>query len=862
MFARIIRFGWVLAAVMVAGALVGAVPALAVSAPTVRSVSPTSGRTSGATRVTIIGARFVHVTRVAFGSTRGTSIRVLSSTKLRVTTPAHTAGVVDVRVTTRYGTSARHAADHYTYVSPPRVSSLAPTTGRIAGGTRVTIFGARFLHVTQVRFGASAGTSISVVSSTKLLVTAPARAAGSVDVKVTTRYGVSATTSADRYTYIAPPVVTAISPTTGPTDGGTSVTVSGANFTAVSSVSFDGVAGTSLSVSSPTSLQVTSPTHGAGLVDIQVATQYGTSATSAADHFTYASVSGNVVVVTTTADDVNGDVSSVAALNANPGADGVSLREAQLATDATGGSATAYIMFSGALNGQTIEVSSGLPPISRDHVVLEGVAPDGSPARVTLDGQQTSSPMTDMLYVRASEVTVRWLRFTGVDSKRWPNVYVTAMTVCPGTYMGQPGPSSIANVQIVDNVFDNSAVSTSPTNGPQSKGLYVGTMFGANTRVSGITIARNTFTNYGDDAVAILEAASGSAADGVVISDNTFNQDLIPIEVGVAGTAPSITGTQIIRNTIIGGEAIWLTANAVNGTIDQTLIADNTISGLPGAAIGIAASGGIGCSGNVISNTQIINNTIHANAAQNGGIYMEASDHTSSSPCIISGVTIENDTFVDDQPGSLYVAIPNGNGASGNQITGVTVRNSIFYEPSGDSPIATGSSPVLSIPPDTITNSLISGPGWAGSNGNINSNPLFADELNGDYHLMTTSPAINAGTTIGAPLDDFDGAWRDAQPDIGAFEFGAEPRPLLTVTTEELAGSGTVSSSPAGIACGTACDARFDRNTTVTLTATPASGSVFGGWSGGGCSGTGPCTVTMSSDQTVTATFVPITHTP
>src|ERR1700690_3938976 len=54
-------------------------------------------------------------------------------------------------------------------------------------------------------------------------------------------------------------------------------------------------------------------------------------------------VSSNVVVVTTTTDVVNGAVSSVAALNANPGADGISLREALMAADATGGSATVYI---------------------------------------------------------------------------------------------------------------------------------------------------------------------------------------------------------------------------------------------------------------------------------------------------------------------------------------------------------------------------------------------------------------------------------------------------------------------------------------------------------------------------------------
>ena len=65
-------------------------------------------------------------------------------------------------------------------------------------------------------------------------------------------------------------------------------------------------------------------------------------------------------------------------------------------------------------------------------------------------------------------------------------------------------------------------------------GLYVGSQgnLGLNTRVSGITIARNTFTNYGDDALGVLETDSGGSADGVVISDNTFNGDEIPIELG------------------------------------------------------------------------------------------------------------------------------------------------------------------------------------------------------------------------------------------------------------------------------------------------------------------------------------------
>jgi hypothetical protein len=74
------------------------------------------------------------------------------------------------------------------------------------------------------------------------------------------------------------------------------------------------------------------------------------------------------------------------------------------------------------------------------------------------------------------------------------------------------------------------------------------------------------------------------------------------------------------------------------------------------------------------------------------------------------------------------------------------------------------------------------------------------------------------------------------------------------------AGSGTVTSSPAGINCGVTCSAEFEAGVEVTLSASAESGSVFSGWSGSGCSGTGPCKVTMSEAREVTATFALEAH--
>jgi hypothetical protein len=68
-------------------------------------------------------------------------------------------------------------------------------------------------------------------------------------------------------------------------------------------------------------------------------------------------------------------------------------------------------------------------------------------------------------------------------------------------------------------------------------------------------------------------------------------------------------------------------------------------------------------------------------------------------------------------------------------------------------------------------------------------------------------------------------------------------------------GDGIVTSSPAGISCGSACNETFQKVTKVKLTAKANADSIFVGWSGGDCSGTKPCQVTVDSAITVTASF-------
>src|SRR5215813_244871 len=84
---------------------------------------------------------------------------------------------------------------------------------------------------------------------------------------------------------------------------------------------------------------------------------------------------------------------------------------------------------------------------------------------------------------------------------------------------------------------------------------------------------------------------------------------------------------------------------------------------------------------------------------------------------------------------------------------------------------------------------------------------------------------------------------------------GTTAQALTLSVTPTGTGSGVVISTQAGILCGTTCSATYGSGTSVTLTATPATGSTFAGWSGGGCTGTGTCTVTPSATTQVTATF-------
>ena len=168
----------------------------------------------------------------------------------------------------------------------PTVTSTTPSVGPSAGGTPITITGGNFLTGATVAIGGVAATGVTVQNATTITATTGAHAAGAVNV-VVTNPDTQSSTLTNGFTYVLPPPgVTAIAPSSGPTAGGTPVTITGNNFVNGATVSIGGVAATGVTVSSATTITATTGAHAAGMVDI-VVTNPDTQTGTKADAFTY-----------------------------------------------------------------------------------------------------------------------------------------------------------------------------------------------------------------------------------------------------------------------------------------------------------------------------------------------------------------------------------------------------------------------------------------------------------------------------------------------------------------------------------------------------------------------------------------------
>ena len=207
--------------------------------------------------------------------------------------------------------------------------------------------------------------------------------------------------------------------------------------------------------------------------------------------------------------------------------------------------------------------------------------------------------------------------------------------------------------------------------------------------------------------------------------------------------------------------------------------------------------------------------------AENFGSVYTAPDGTVGSPYILAAGDITVTSDIDLAP--LSATNPIG---SSHELT-ATVSNE--------------SGPIVGT---TVTFSVIDGP----HSGVTGTDVTDAAGTATFSYLGTTTGTDTIKATF------VDGEERTQTSNLVTKTWVTTPTFLLSVSRDG-AGSGSVSSSPAGIDCGSDCSQAYDAGTLVTLTAVAATGSDFTGWTGEGCSGTGTCQVTMDAARSVTATF-------
>jgi hypothetical protein len=233
------------------------------SAPTLSSLSPTSGKVGDT--VTLTGSNFTGASAVKFGGVAAT-YSVVSDTQITAVVPS---GAISgaVSVTTGGGTVTGPTFT-MNVTGAPTVTTLSPTSGAV--GSSVILTGTNLTAATTVTFGGVVAPAFTVNSATQITVTVPAGAASGA-VNVTTPGG---TATGPSFTVtVAAPTVSSLSPNTGLV--GSSVVITGTNLLGASAVKFNGISATAVTVNSATQITATVPS-GAITGAVSVTTPGGT----------------------------------------------------------------------------------------------------------------------------------------------------------------------------------------------------------------------------------------------------------------------------------------------------------------------------------------------------------------------------------------------------------------------------------------------------------------------------------------------------------------------------------------------------------------------------------------------------------
>lgn len=155
--------------------------------PTIASVSPPSGATTGGEPITVSGNNFTGATSVRIGDFEATEVVATTNTTITARTPPGAVGPKAVTVTTPGGVDVKSSA--FSYYEPASIASISPTSGSTAGSTTLTITGANLSGTNGVKVGGVDATNVIVVSATKVLATTPPGSLGAKTVSLTSSNG-------------------------------------------------------------------------------------------------------------------------------------------------------------------------------------------------------------------------------------------------------------------------------------------------------------------------------------------------------------------------------------------------------------------------------------------------------------------------------------------------------------------------------------------------------------------------------------------------------------------------------------------------------------------------------------------------
>jgi hypothetical protein len=460
----------------------------AASAPTVTGLSTSQGSSGGEDFITISGTDFLGTTAVDFGSTAAPFFIVNSDTSITVLPPVESPGTVNVSVTTYSGTSSTSSADQYTYEGPPSVTGLSASTGTTAGGSPITITGTNFTDATGVYFGNVAATNYTVNSDTSITVVVPPQAAGTFDVTVANDSGISASNSADRFTYnaAAAPTVSGLSVTNGSSAGGDTVVLTGTGFTGATDVVFGNFDATDFIVNSDTQITAIDPSEAADTVDVTVDTFSGTSATSTADEFTYDAAPAPTVtgLSASSGDTSGGTIVTIRGTNFT-GATGVSF--GNVATDFT-------VLSDGSITATVPAEAAGTVDVTV----------------TTYSGTSATSSADDYTYNAGAAPTV-----TGLSSSTGSSLGGDPVTILGTGFTSATGVSfgSVAADFTVNS--DGSITAYAPTEAAGTVDVTVTTYNGTS---AASTADHYTYTAASAPTVSALGTTLGSTAGGTLVT--------------------------------------------------------------------------------------------------------------------------------------------------------------------------------------------------------------------------------------------------------------------------------------------------------------------------------------------------------